>query len=373
MRKGLSMKSNPDGVHSRSNGPKHGKPTSNVSGWIVSIVAVLLLAAMASFPLWGQISVVLSGIFSARPATTPITETATDQGISVTIESVSASEYAAKVILRIEDEEGKGRVSDQMEFGHWTIQVGTNNFSGEMKCVDYDGANVAHYSFMVGEDLRGKRVQVSYYSLGTGQVSIYAIQSYFNFKDLLDTEPKGEGEGEFTQFAWDLNGYCAEERKGYMWKTPETTSAPEIDEAQKKMGQVLVPNALHVDIPDAQGVYLSNLAYKDGRLYVQTAMPIGEDGSVMLSFLACSRETGDYFSNAADAFAYIYPLSDGNRLQIEEESFDVSPDELGDFDILVTMSGTRSLVTGNWRVGYTVPEADGTTGSDCSDGAGSVK
>ena len=37
------------------------------------------------------------------------------------------------------------------------------------------------------------------------------------------------------------------------------------------------------------------------------------------------------------------------------------------------MSGTRSLVTGNWRVGYTVPEADGTTGSDGSDGAGSVK
>ena len=87
---------------------------------------------------------------------------------------------------------------------------------------------------------------------------------------------------------------------------------------------MLAPNAIHVDLPDAQGAYLSNVAYRDGALYLQVAIPVGDSGECMLSVFAESQLTGTSFARNGDSFSYLYTDAEGTRLQIFETQQDSS-------------------------------------------------
>ncbi len=336
--------------------PAEKKP-SNVSGWVVTIVALILLAGMLAFPLRGQIvafwNIVASGGSASKPAATG---TASDQGIGVSIESTEVNGSTSTILVRFKDEQGQDRISDEIDFGHYSVQVGTNHPYSTISLRDYDAeSGEATYAISVGGDLSGKRALVDFFSISSGQYNFYVDSIEIDIASVLRDN---DAAGEFGPLEGDLNGFGAKDANGFAWKTALTTDSYIGDDTHRPQGDVLAPNAIHVALPGVEEAYLSNIAYKDGVLYLQAATPVGDFGECMLSISATSRETGNSFPRNGDSFAYLYTDEGGTRLQVYETQCAVSPDELADCLLSVNGFGNRGTTKGSWRVACSFPEED---------------
>ncbi len=343
---------NPDS----SSQPAEKKP-SNVSGWVVTIVALVLLAAMLAFPLHGQIvafwDIVASGGSASKPAAT---DTASDQGIGVSIGSAEVNGNTSTILVRFKDEEGQGRISDKIDFGHYSVQVGTNHPFSTISLRDYDAeSGEATYAIAVEGDLSGKRALVDFYSISSGQYNFYVDPIEIDIASVLRDNGAA---GTFGPLEGDLNGFGAKDANGFAWRTALTTSSYIGDDAHRPQGDVLAPNAIHVALPGVDEAYLSNIAYEDGILYLQAATPVGDSGECMLSISASSRTAGNSFPRSGDSFAYLYTDADGTRLQVYETQCAVSSDELADCVLSVSGFGNRGVTKGSWRVACSFPEED---------------
>ena len=337
-----------------SSQPAEKKP-SNVSGWVATIAALVLIAIALAFPLRGQIvafwDMATSGKSASKPAAT---DTASDQGIGVAVESAEVSGNTSTIVVRFKDEEGKGRISDKVDFGHYSVQVGTNHPYSTISLRDYDAASgEAAYAIAVEGVLSGKRALVDFYSISSGQYNFYVNPIEIDITSALRDNAAA---GTFGPLAGDLNGFGAKDANGFAWRTVLTTDSYIGDDAHRPQGDVLAPDAIHVALPGVEEAYLSNIAYKDGILYLQAATPVGDSGECMLSISASSRTTGNSFPRSGDSFAYLYTDADGARLQIYETQCAVSPDELADCVLSVSGFGNRGTVTGSWRVACSFPE-----------------
>lgn len=340
------------------------KKSSNVGGWIATIAALVLLAAAVSFPMWGSFPQLLNMVASGKSAPTPVTDTASDQGISIAIESASVEDGTSTIVVRLKDDDGQGRISDRIDFGHYSVQVGETYPASTISLLDYDAASdEARYAIAVAENLAGKHVRIDFYSIVSGEYSFYTASSDVDIAAILRDD---DAAGKFGPLEGDLNGFGAKGSNGFAWHTSLTTNSNIGGDGQRPQGDVLEPNAIHVVLPDAQGAYLSNAAYSDGILYLQAAIPVGDAGECMLSVQAISRATGDYFPRSGDSFAYLYTGVDGTRLQIYETQCEVSPDDLADCLLNVNGFGNRGTTKGSWPVACTFPEEDSASDKDDS-------
>ena len=155
-----------------SSQPAEEKP-SKASGWAITVVGIVVLAVVVSFPMWGQIST-LFGQATQGANGSPATETASDQGITATVESSKVSGATSTIVVRFKDEDGKGRISDKVDFGHYSVQIGTNRPFSTISLRDYDAAlGEASYAIAIEGDFAGKRALVDFYSISSGQYNFY--------------------------------------------------------------------------------------------------------------------------------------------------------------------------------------------------------
>lgn len=338
------------------NGAKHakGQKPSNVSGWVATIAALVLIAIALAFPLRGQIVSLWNAATSGKSVSTPATETASDQGISATIESTCAGEETSTVTVCFKDDDGLGRVSDQMDFGHYSVQVGKSHPFSTSSLVSFDAASgEARYAFAIDGNLSGKRVVFDFFSFISGTYSFMASVPY------AEVAAAAEGvanAGAFGPLQGELNGFGAKDANGFAWNTALTTSSNIGDDEHRPQGDVLFPNAFQVDVPGAQGAYISNVAYDGGVLYLQAAIPLGA-GECMLGVHAESSLTGESFPRSGDSFAYLYD-ADATRLQIYETQCAVSADDLANCTLGVNGFGNRGTTEGSWRVACSFPEGE---------------
>ena len=335
-----------------SSQPAEEKP-SKASGWAITVVGIVVLAVVVSFPMWGQIST-LFGQATQGANGLPATETASDQGITATVESSKVSGATSTIVVRFKDEDGKGRISDKVDFGHYSVQVGTNRPFSTISLRDYDAAlGEASYAIAIEGDFAGKRALVDFYSISSGQYNFYVESIDVDIPSVL----RDDAAGTFGPLEGDLNGFGAKDSNRFSWNNALTTSSNIGDSEHRPQGDVLAPNAIHVDLPDAQGAYLSNVAYRDGALYLQAAIPVGDSGECMLSVFAESQLTGTSFARSGDSFSYLYTDAEGARLQIFETQLAVSESDLANCRLGVSGMGNRGTTKGSWRVACTFAEA----------------
>lgn len=277
---------------------------------------------------------------------------AADQGIRVEIESALSDGVNTYFLVSFVDEEG-GRVSDNMGFGHWISYVDGVSYAGSAECLGFDeDSGVAHYVFQIDGDMTGSEVFVELYTLFLDEWSCYAFQDEV---DLAGLAREG-GEGNFVDFAWDLTGYSDPGTGVFTRESYLSSPSNEMDEREATLGQVLEPDVMHVELANAADAYLSNVAYRDGRLYVQASTTMAAHGDRQVSLGLYDRSTHEWAGAESGSIYYRYKeLGDGAHQDIYEVWFEVPYEGLGNYVLLATGHGWGDVLEGEWSFGFGAP------------------
>lgn len=323
-------------------------------------LVVLVAAAfvvLAGFTAYDRVAALWNdwaGVTGVAEFSEPVGSVAVDQGIRAEVESALSDGYATYFLVSFIDEEGE-RVSDEMGFGHWVAYGGSTSYAGSCEFFGYDEeTGAARYLFQVDGDMTGVDGFVELYTLMVGEFSC------FSFQDGIDLAALAPDEGTFVDFAWDLTGYTDSERNGYVQETYLSSPSKETDEREALVGQVLEPDVMHVELADAAGAYLSNVAYRDGKLYAQLSTTMGARGDQMIMLGLYDRQTRESLGVEPDAISYRYrEWEDGSHQDIYQVAFEVPYEKLGDCVLLATGHGQKDIIEGNWRFSFSIP-ASGT-------------
>lgn len=326
-------------------------------GAAICLVCTGSITALATVsPNWNDLIYQFSPAFAQRLY--PVNKSAEDQGIKVTILSAVNDEHNAVVYFTVQDVQGKGRVSQSLDFcDDYRIQ-GPSTFG--VLPVSYDEETQTGLFALLGnnaDNMAGKMNQLDIGSMMFGKVKTGWFDSELELNQLL---PEAAEKGR--------NQTVSSEEVCYNGGNELTENF-----------RFLKPDVLNIPVKNAAGIFsVTNIGFVDGKLHLQTKWEPSMDNVGLFRLVSGTPEIKEFdmetafLQDAVDALQrgidcsnYYFSTAEddentdpGKRQVHIEYVFDVgSPEELSQYDLWTYLVEDGTVVNGNWNIGFRTEEA----------------
>lgn len=274
-----------------------------------------------------------------------LTDTATDQGYKMKIKDTVAIQDGAYMILEFKDISGKNRLTENGYVTAWDIvgkDDGNRDVVGQgMTLESFDKeTGTAAFSLFIGDREPGERVIFSIFGITPDAEDVNADLNDIDLAKLLKENP-----GKFVKFNQDSRGGGI---------TPEAAKAGiDIDTIKNH----LKPDQMKVPLSGKARGYISNIAYRNGCLYVQYC-PQWKTSNDHAFLNLKNKQTGkvvEYYYNYGIGDQYL-ENEDTNLFKYEDYVFQIPEKELGDYILNLEASYPTQEDLGKWSITTTIPE-----------------
>ncbi|MCL1847279.1 MAG: DUF4179 domain-containing protein [Coriobacteriia bacterium] len=266
-----------------------------------------------------------------------IGQSASDQGFKMEVLSAVNDGENTYLFVEVTDETGD-RLSDDATINRWSMTGSRPLGGGGSTLVGYDPATKTA-TFMIHSISAkpGDSVLFTLSSFMSGVVEYRIAANDINIPQLL-----AENEGDFVKRN-TLEGTSG----GFSTKFYEDGN--DLD----KVKEILELDAFALAIPGCDKAWISNIAYRDGKLHVQ----LGRDsdrGNAATWLALVNKRTGEELQS-------YYSIGAGQRNEDgladhEEYVFEIAREALGEYCFLFEGFYYTQVIDGVWEVGFEVPE-----------------
>lgn len=304
---------------------------------VIFIAAAIILVFSVTTTAFASVNPAVNNmIYSVNPELAqflyPVNKSSEDKGLKLTVLSAVNDNRNVVVYFTIEDTQEKGRVNERLDL-----------------CDAYgvNGPTAYHVEFISYDDKTGKAL---FCMTGNGTEKVSGRMNSFKISKMMSNKKKYD----YYNTGFDLTSALL---------TPKTDALSDYEtDSDRRFETILMPDEMHLSIGE-DFVSISNIGFIDGKLHIQTKWEPSFDNHGLLVL----HEKGKAFSeeNAVSyTMQYIHTREDirqsGNDVFAKhvEYVFDISPEDLSNYDLWAELYEDGEITEGKWKVDFRLERSD---------------